>query len=79
VIEDTYFSFDAWIEKRRRGRRKRASSRLWRRAFGLQIDEKACFSGLSPAVPWVAAANLGLRMRFQTVNSIPLQLSILAN
>jgi len=62
------FSFATRIETHRYGRPKQASERLWRRAFGAQIDENGCFSGLSPVCPWVAAANFGLRMRFKTTD-----------
>jgi hypothetical protein len=64
VIEYTSFSFVGRIEMRRHGGRKQASERLWRRAFGLQIDEKGGFSGLSPARAYVAAANFDLRLCF---------------
>jgi hypothetical protein len=49
----------------RRRRRKQASERLWRRAFGPQIDKKGCFSGRSPARHYEAAANVSLRKRFR--------------
>jgi hypothetical protein len=44
-----------------------ASEWLGRRVFGLQIEEKmGCLSGLSQLITYVAVANFGLRMRFQT-------------
>jgi hypothetical protein len=61
-----FFSFADRIEMRHLGWPKASLGAAPKGAFGPQIDEKGCFSGLSPARPYAAAPNFGLRMHFQT-------------